>query len=284
MREALAPGAHSSTIELRAGRFHYISWGSEHTERPAAVLLHGMTSSALSWHRLGPALADRYRVYAPDMRGHGDSIHPRPGSFGLRETADDVVDFLQALHLEQPLLLGHSWGGAIALLTASGAWSAQPPPALADLILEDPAWKFTTRDPERNAASFTSDIALPVDACRAKLAREHPMWSTLDIAAKIDALGKVTHDTIVSIFTDAGKSGNLLPWLAHVTAPTLLVRADAYLDTTLKEAAWTEAKQLLNPRSSAVEIAGASHYIHHDRSEAFLAVVNAFLSRDRSAP
>jgi len=63
--------AQSQTIELPAGRFHYLSWGAERTELPALVLLHGITSSAQSWVRVGPALADRYRVYALDMRGHG---------------------------------------------------------------------------------------------------------------------------------------------------------------------------------------------------------------------
>jgi pimeloyl-ACP methyl ester carboxylesterase len=69
----------SHSIDLPAGRFHYLSWRAERTELPSALLLHGITSSALSWVRVGPALAERYRVYALDMRGHGESIKPPPG-------------------------------------------------------------------------------------------------------------------------------------------------------------------------------------------------------------
>lgn len=76
----------SHLIDLPAGRFHYLSWGAERTELPGIVLLHGITSSALSWIRVGPALADRYRVYALDMRGHGDSIKPSAGAYSLRHT------------------------------------------------------------------------------------------------------------------------------------------------------------------------------------------------------
>jgi pimeloyl-ACP methyl ester carboxylesterase len=92
-------------IDLPAGRFHYVSWGAERSELPAAVLLHGITSSALSWVRVGPALAERYRVYAFDMRGHGDSVHPPSGEYGLRRSADDAAAFLTALGLERPYSL-----------------------------------------------------------------------------------------------------------------------------------------------------------------------------------
>ena len=79
--------AQSHMVDLPAGRFHYLSWGAEQSELPSALLLHGVTSSAQSWVRVGPALANRYRVYALDMRGHGDSIKPSKGAYSLRDTA-----------------------------------------------------------------------------------------------------------------------------------------------------------------------------------------------------
>lgn len=81
MAECLEKMAQSQMINLPSGRFHYLSWGAEHTELPDMVLLHGMTSSALNWVHVGPALADRYRVYALDMRGHGESIKPPRGTY-----------------------------------------------------------------------------------------------------------------------------------------------------------------------------------------------------------
>src|SRR5436309_14507880 len=125
--------AQSYMIDLPAGRFHYLSWGEEHTELPSALLLHGITSSALSWVRVGPALANRYRVYALDMRGHGDSIKPARGAYSLRHTADDAIAFIEALGLERPVLIGHSWGGATAIVLASGASTSKPVPNLAQL-------------------------------------------------------------------------------------------------------------------------------------------------------
>src|SRR6267154_3630073 len=114
MTDSFDTSAQSNMIDLPAGRFHYLSWGAERTELPSALLLHGITSSAQSWVRVGPALADRYRVYALDMRGHGDSIKPSRGVYSLRHAADDALAFIEALDLEHPVLVGHSWGGATA--------------------------------------------------------------------------------------------------------------------------------------------------------------------------
>src|SRR6266700_2274489 len=128
----------SATVDLPGGRFHYLSWGTEQVERPSMVLIHGITSSARSWMRVGPALADRYRVYAFDMRGHGDSVKPLSGAYSLRQTADDAVAFIEALELQQPVLLGHSWGGATELVVASGVGFGKPEPTVSKFILENP--------------------------------------------------------------------------------------------------------------------------------------------------
>src|SRR5437764_2987587 len=146
--------ARSQMIDLPAGRFHYVSWGAERTELPSVLLLHGITSSVQSWVRVGPELADRYRVYALDMRGHGESIKPSRGAYSLRHTADDAVALIETLGLERPVLIGHSWGGATAIVLASGAGSQQPVPTLSHLILEDPAHSFGRGDPEERAAAY----------------------------------------------------------------------------------------------------------------------------------
>src|SRR5947209_12005027 len=108
MAESLDTTVQSHMIDLPDGRFHYISWGADRTELPGMLLLHGIPSSAQSWVRVGPALADRYRVYALDQRGHGESIKPAPGSYSLRHTADDALAFLEEIGLERPVVVGQS--------------------------------------------------------------------------------------------------------------------------------------------------------------------------------
>ena len=270
----------SQMIDLPTGRFHYLSWGAERIELPSMLLLHGITSSAQSWVRVGPELATHYRVYAFDMRGHGESIKPPPGAYSLRHTADDALAFIEILGLEHPVLIGHSWGGATAIVLASGAGSQKPVPVISRLILEDPAHDFGSGDPEERAAPYIRDIGRPADALRAEITASSPGWTEADIEGKIDALHKVTREAVISVFVEAGQAGELLPRLADITAPTLMIRADPALGTTLDEAAWEQAKRLLPAGSRAVQIDGATHNVHRSTFNAFMQVVNDFLSQE----
>src|SRR5215467_2387103 len=269
MTDTLNITARSQVIDLPDGRFHYLSWGVERTELPSALLLHGITSSALSWVRVGPALADRYRVYALDMRGHGDSIKPSRGAYSLRHTADDALAFIEALGLERPALMGHSWGGGTAIVLASAAWSQKPPPNLSHVILEDPAVNFGRGNAEERVVSYTKDIGRPADELRVEITAANPGWTEADIEGKIDALHKVTREAVLSVFAEAGAAGDILPLLANINAPSLLVRADAALGTTLDNVAWERAKEYLPAHSHAVQIDGATHNVHRSMFDAY---------------
>jgi pimeloyl-ACP methyl ester carboxylesterase len=271
--------AQSHMIDLPAGRFHYLSWGAENIGLPSTLLLHGITSSALSWMRVGPALANRYRVYALDMRGHGDSIKPSKGAYSLRHTADDAAAFIDFLGLERPLLIGHSWGGSTAMILASGAESQKLVPPFSQVILEDPAHNFGLSGSEERAIFYAKDIGRPTDELRVEISTDNPGWAEADIEGKIEALHKVTREAVISVFSEAGEEGDLLPLLARIAAPTLLIRADTSLGTTLDEAAWEQAKRYLPTNSRAVQINGASHNVHRSKFDEFMLAVNDFLSQ-----
>ena len=277
VKETFDTSPQSDMIDLPGGRFHYLCWGSQQRERPCAVLLHGITSSALSWVRVGPALADRYRVYALDMRGHGDSVKAPAGSYSLRETADDAQAFIEALDLKRPLLMGHSWGGATAMMLASGAGTAKAAPVFSAILLEDPAIDFGRGDAEKRATPYTRDIGRPAEELRPELIANSPGWTEADIEGKLDAMSKLSREAVVSVFEQVGQLGNLLPLFARLTAPTLLIRADSALGTTIDETNWEAAKPSLPAKSRAVQIDGATHNIHRSKFDAFMQVVNDFL-------
>lgn len=278
MIDNLAGNPQAKIVELPDGRFHYLSWGAEHVERPSMLLLHGAMSSARSWVRVGPALADRYRVYALDMRGHGDSIKPPGGSYSLRQTADDVVACIEVLKLERPVLVGHSWGGAVAIVVASGAATEKPAPLLSKLILEDPACNFEQGDAEKRIPLDTKDIGRPAAELRSELIAANPEWTEADREGKIDALSKVSREAVISVFEQASQMGNLLPLFGRFTIPTLLMRADPGRGSIIPQTYWDEARSYLLAPSLAIQIGGASHNIHRDSFAAFMQAVNAFLA------
>src|SRR3954468_9930693 len=101
-------------MRLPGAAISYWETGDEYNT--PVVLLHGLGSDADTWAEVGTALADRYRVLAPDQRGHGDSEHTAEYSFELLR--DDLYRLVDALDLRRFVLVGHSMGGTVAALFA----------------------------------------------------------------------------------------------------------------------------------------------------------------------
>jgi pimeloyl-ACP methyl ester carboxylesterase len=77
------------------------------------VLLHGIPQSWYEWRKVIPALSERFRVIAPDLRGLGDSAKP-PDGYDKRTLARDVRELLRGLGVERAVVVGHDWGGGVA--------------------------------------------------------------------------------------------------------------------------------------------------------------------------
>lgn len=122
---------------------------------PALVLLHALGEQAASWSQVAPRLAERFRVVALDLRGHGASSWPGTYSFELMR--DDVLGVLDALKLRDLVLVGHSLGGTVAYLLAQ----AQPS-RIARLVVEDvpPPFPRTRPVPARPAGDLPFDWAV----------------------------------------------------------------------------------------------------------------------------
>lgn len=104
----------SSYILVNDLRVHYLHWGLEGSGRPA-VLLHGLASNARMWELVAPRLKEAgLNPLAFDARGHGLTDKP-DGDYGYATFRRDLAAILDALNLENPLLVGHSWGASVAL-------------------------------------------------------------------------------------------------------------------------------------------------------------------------
>ena len=79
------------------------------------LCLHGWPQHWYEWRHLLPALADRHRVLAMDLRGFGWSDAPRDG-YEKENLADDVLAVLDALGIDRVKLVGRDWGGWIGFL------------------------------------------------------------------------------------------------------------------------------------------------------------------------
>ena len=98
-------------------RVHYQEAGDP--TGPAAVLIHGFSSSTLVWSRVFLHLADEgFRVIAVDLLGYGYSGKPRRGEYTIEAQARMIVGLLDNLGIEQANIVGSSYGGAVAATCA----------------------------------------------------------------------------------------------------------------------------------------------------------------------
>jgi pimeloyl-ACP methyl ester carboxylesterase len=105
-------GVTHRTVRARGIDFHVAEAGSGDD---VVLCLHGWPQHWYEWRHLMPALADRHRVLALDLRGFGWSDAPRDG-YEKEDMATDVLAVLDELGLERVKLVGHDWGGWIGFL------------------------------------------------------------------------------------------------------------------------------------------------------------------------
>ncbi len=106
-------------VQLSTGiRMHYAEQGESRGD--PIILLHGYSDSWFSFSRVLTPLASEARVYALDMRGHGESDKPAAG-YHMRDLAADVVAFMDAKGITRATVIGHSMGGFVAQQVALAA-------------------------------------------------------------------------------------------------------------------------------------------------------------------
>ena len=107
--------AESKFVTVKGARLHFVVQGSG---RPV-VLIHGNPGSFHDWANVFDRLASRFSTYAFDRPGHGRSERPRHNGVVTPEVQAALLNqALRELHVERPILVGHSWGGSLALIYA----------------------------------------------------------------------------------------------------------------------------------------------------------------------
>jgi pimeloyl-ACP methyl ester carboxylesterase len=173
------------------------TWGAADA-RPL-LLIHGVTSSAGTWWRVGPALAaDGRRVVAVDLPGHGRTGH-WTGLPAFADTAQSVAAFAGATGLDEPGLqvIGHSWGAMVAAALPSAGLRPSTivlldPPCLPHTLV---ASLVDLADEQTHA---TMDDA--ITAVRAA----NPDWAEGDVLAKAQALTLLDETAARSVLLDNG--------------------------------------------------------------------------------
>jgi len=248
---------------------------SETGSGPPLVILHGLFGSGRNWASLARRLGARRRVFAVDLRNHGDS--PWAETMSYREMAADLAAFLARHGLEGATVLGHSMGGKTAMVLALERGDLVGRLIVVDIapvayahshlpLIEAMAAVDLTAISRRAEVDAALKEAAPEAGLRAFLL--HNLASSegrLRWRPNLAAIG-ANMDALVG-FAD-GLDGR------SYGGPALFL---AGAESDYLQPAHGARIRALFPAAEVDRIAGAGHWVHAERPEAFLDRVEAFL-------
>jgi pimeloyl-ACP methyl ester carboxylesterase len=274
---ACAGGIRMSHVRDRVARvgdlrLHFRDWDGPIADAPVLVLLHGAFGDARMWDSFAPMFATRYRVIAPDARGHGESDWSAAREYAPSDHAEDVRQLLAGLGCDRVSIIGSSLGGFTACVVA-----AQFPELVDKLVVIDVS-PGLPRPPQLPPARFRSlEEAL---SARITRPREH---TDAILRELVERSLVVNPDGFLSwrydqegLFATAGGRDPETYWrmLEQIKAPTLVIRGKE------SEAFTPELAQRMRDNisdSELVEIPDAGHPVPRDQPARFFAAVVPFL-------
>ena len=268
-------------VAIGGRRHHYLEWPSK-SDRTLLLAHGGFSSARGTWTRIAPALADRYRIVAPDLRGHGETDWDPEAGYTLTQFAKDFERFAEQLGLTAFDLIGHSLGGLIALV-----YAADHPESVRRLVLIDSGPREVSasvagrrRMPERPLSFSSREEA---EAFARQSFPEGARGRSLEYGFIQRADGSWTWRTDVAgmararIGEDLLRQRGLWPAFEALKCPTLILIAgkSGFFDRTSAQR-MSHANRLALVRTYA----DANHWLHDDEPERFVQDVRAFFDID----
>lgn len=252
-------------IDINGQLLHYEETGRE-GGRPV-VLMHGWGCDHTTVRSIAKALESGMHIYNVDLPGFGKS--PEPSEvWGVPEYADCIASFIDALGMEDPVLIGHSYGGRVAIRLAS----LRP---LSKMMLVDAAGikpRHSLKWYIKVYSFKTARKLLPVILGKSRGQKVIDAWR-----------GKAASDDyrnsspMMRSIMSLSISQDLTPLLPSIKAETLLIWGEKDTATPLGDARIMER---LIPGAGLVSFPDAGHYSFLDEPARFRAVAREFFKKE----
>jgi non-heme chloroperoxidase len=237
------------------------------------VLLHGYPDSWQSWSPIMPLLPDRYRVIAPDLRGHGDSDRPA-GGYTTADMARDVIALLDARGVRRAVLVGHSMGSFVAQEIA-----VQAPERVSALVLEGSAPSLSALAGGEEVGAVIAGLSDPVPADFVRefqLSAIHRPLPDALMDGLLEASAKLPARVFRGVWEGMPRAGAEAR-LAAIEVPTLLVWGER--DAMFGRAAQDQLLGLIRG-ARLLPYAEVGHSPHWEVPAAFTRDLLAFLAAE----
>lgn len=249
---------------------HYCRSGGN---KPVMIFAHGRTDNGLCWTRVASNFFQDYDVILYDARGHGLSSAPATG-YWSSDHAADLAGLIGALHIQKPIVIGHSMGGGTTLYFA-GQYPALP----CAIILEDPtppAWWSALPEKRKEDISWIYQYQGKTKEEIAEMGRkQNPKWDESEFDSWAESK--------IQFSPNIANRGEYLPvsWQEHlskITCPALLLIADQSAGAILNPEMAGEIASYI-PDMHIVKIHGAGHNIRREQYDAYVKAVQQFIMK-----
>jgi len=245
---------------------------------PAVLFLHGFMGSSADWREGMAALGDRAFCIAADLPGHGASLGLPPDTYTIEGAARAVINTLDGLDVEHPLVVGYSMGGRLALYLA-----LRYPGRCTGLFLESasPGLKEASERAERRTADEEAAKRLESGDFRAFLRDwyRQPLFASLARDEKllrrtIDARRRNDPGELARSLRGMGTGSQPSLWgeLEGLAVPALAVAGR--LDEKYARISWRMAD--ISPQVEPAVIPGAGHNVHDEAPAEYVALLASF--------
>jgi pimeloyl-ACP methyl ester carboxylesterase len=274
-------------FESQGLRLHYVDWGNQ--AAPPLVLIHGGLDHCRNWDAVAQALQPHFHVLAPDLRGHGDSEWARGSSYSLVDNVYDLTQLMRFTKSQDAVLVGHSMGGMVTL-----AYAGTYPEKVTRLVVLDGAF-LSSAEP----VPIAEQMSRWIDQLDRIAQHQESTFGTIEEAAKRLSMRnqRLTTAQALRLASHGVRKGNdgLYRWkfdhYQRARAPYRL-SADDYIGLWSRISCptllmWGDESFLPDPEAAGLlahfgnaeleKIAGAGHWLHHDRLDAVLASLRRFL-------
>ena len=263
-------------------RFHYLDWG--YPDSPAMLLLHGFAQTCHSWDFVALSFCDRFHVMALDQRGHGDSDWSPDGDYSPEAHQRDLHAIVEALGLNDFVLIGLSMGGRNSFTYAANSGDKVKALVIVDAAPEnlrgggENIRRFVQQEDELDSVDeFVARVQRfnprrPVEQIRGSILHNLKQLTNGKWSWKYD---KRLRSPERRMGSDPQAAERLWGYVESLRCPTLVVRGGAS-DVVALETADAMRGRIPNGRLATVENAG--HLVMGDNPAGFQRAVAGFLA------
>ncbi len=253
------------------------------TPGPAILCLHGRWGRAEVWSDFMLHYGDRYRIIAPDQRGHG--LSGKPGTeYTVEEMAGDVVELMDHLGIASAIFAGHSMGGAIVGYLAAKYPGYVKAAAILDKSAAGPAIAEKKPAPERTELKdpYTGEWPLPFSTLDEAMDFLHRnSHSELEYQYFMRSLAETVegYKMLFSSEAMALNIANYIGWydlLPDIRCPVLLVRSKSH--EAVPDEDYAKMQALLK-NCTAREMSHPDHNVFLSNKEEFYGYFDGFLKK-----